>query len=163
MCLIFDAWKRKVIQVCDYELEDKRTEQTFCKSKALWKVFCATSLLYTKKRTNLQEHKERSFFMRVRGKQLLSWTYCSVFKQQTFQLECLCVFVFFFCRKCLPLKIITKRKEFSFTWFNIKRIEASHVYRKVWITSSTCLQKKQRHILTQTLAEKKTLRFQRQK
>lgn len=41
---------------------------------------------------------------------------------------CLC---FFFRRKCLPLKIITKRKEFSFTWLNIKRIEASHVYQKV--------------------------------
>lgn len=40
---------------------------------------------------------------------------------------CLC----FFRRKCLPLKIITKRKEFSFTWLNIKRIEASHVYQKV--------------------------------
>lgn len=58
--------------------------------------------------------------------------YCSVFKQQPFQLDCLCVFVFFFSRrKCLPLKIITKRKEFSFTWLNIKRIEASHVYQKV--------------------------------
>lgn len=139
MCLIFDAWKGKVIQVCDYELKDKRTEQTFCKSKAFWKVFCVTSLLYThkKRRTNVQENKERSFFMKVREKQLFAmrmWLFADLLfcfqatNISTWLFMCVCVF---FRRKCLPLKIITKRKEFSFTWLNIKRIEASHVYQKV--------------------------------
>lgn len=103
MCLIFDAWKGKVIQVCDYELEDKRTEQTFCKSKAFWKVFCVTSLLYThtKRRTNVQENKERSFFMKVREKQLFAmrmWLFADLLfcfqatNISTWLFMCVCVF-----------------------------------------------------------------------
>lgn len=116
----------------------KELSKHFAKVKLFEKCF-VWHHFYThkKRRTNVQENKERSFFMKVREKQLFAmrmWLFADLLfcfqatNISTWLFMCVCVF---FRQKCLPLKIITKRKEFSFTWLNIKRIEASHVYQKV--------------------------------